>query len=329
MARVTDEKNRSSRYEWLKILVVVAAMLAVWQLFAENLVTDLISGVGYKPTAAMQNLKDDLELTSYGARIFGASRPTLEKSEKFNQYCENDKQEVALLGCYNQNLIYVYEITAPELVDSNKVTLAHELLHAGWARLKTGERRRAEELLNQVMLQNAEWFESELASYHADAKIEEAWARAGTKLEDLPAELEKMYAKYFQNRVKIVQFYKNYEAPFKDLREKSEKLYAEILQNKKEIEQSRATYLNGVEKLDQAIEEFNKCADTAGCFDAEGFAEGQSVLMLEQERLETERVRLNQKIDENNARVEQLSDYQAALGELNSAMDSRVELVKE
>ena len=46
-------------------------------------VRDIWYGIGYEPSAGVQNIHDELELTDRGQRIFRGARPALEESEAF------------------------------------------------------------------------------------------------------------------------------------------------------------------------------------------------------------------------------------------------------
>ena len=236
---------------------------------------------------------------------------------------------MSLLGCYTDGRIYIYEIELAQLASANKVTAAHELLHAAWERMGKSERRAVSELLEQLYQEQREWFDDELEVYDGDERLEEIYARAGTKLKDLPAELETHYAKYFQNRLKIVQFYQDYEAPFLALRSEMEDLAEQINLIAAEIEAERVKYLQDLEELEAQINRFNACANRVGCFTDEAeFARQRGTLLVGQVSLEQRREELNEKITVNNQRIENYRVRQEELGELSSAMNSNIEPVE-
>lgn len=309
----------------LGIVLGVAVAVLIVEFLQQPLVQDTWRGLAYEPSEKVQEIEEDLELTQTGKRIFAATRPQLEDKDAFNQHCESIGREVSLLGCYANGQIYVYEVTRGNLADSNKVTMAHELLHAAWNRTNAREKERLGVLLKEVQEQNAGWFEEELKAYTEESKIEEVWARAGTKLRDLPEELEEGYRKYFRNRLKIVEFYESYQAPFLELQERNKTLKEEILAMKTKISKEREQYLKEMEELDQKIEEFNQCAEQTGCFTTAEFERKRKELTAEKERLEQVRENLNERIEKNNAKVVEYQENQLALGELTEAMNSRVD----
>jgi len=309
----------------LGVVLGIAIALLIVEFLQQPLVQDTWKGLWYEPGEKIQAIEQDLALTRTEKRVFRATSPTLLDKDAFNEHCENHKKEVSLLGCYSSGKIYVYEITREDLASSNKVTMAHELLHAAWERTNSGEKKRIEKLLNGVYEEHKAWFDTELKTYTDESRMEEIWTRAGTKLRNLPEELEQSYAKYFQDRSKIVEFYESYQAPFEALQARNEKLKTEILAKKEQIATEREKYLAAASKLDEEIEKFNQCADEIGCFTTSEFEQERARLTAEKEHLETRRDELNSEIEANNAKVVEYQENQMALGELSEAMDSRVD----
>ncbi len=315
------------RYGWSVLLVGCVCGVAV---LCTPIVRDWWQGWFYSPEAEVVEMRAELDLTARGNRIFNATHPALEDSEVFNQVCNSHNADITLLGCYTEGKIYVYEIKEDQLRAANKVTMAHEFLHAVWERLSAWERNQVEGWLNEVYEGRKEWFDGELETYDDADRLEEIYARAGTKLEDLPDDLERHYAKYFRERVRIVAYYQEYEAPFLELRLKLEELVAQIEQAKIEIDRERAEYMDGVQQLDEKITWFNQCAATAGCFQSQAeFARQRSELLAERTSLEEVRTRLNEKIIDNNTKIEEYRAIQQSLGRLNDAMNSNIELLEE
>ena len=319
-------KSFWQRYAWAGVVVLCLATYAVLQ---SSWLMDTFNGWGYEKSEMVVAIVSDLQLTAAGRRIFAATRPTVEGSKEFNEHCDSHDAEISLLGCYIDGRIYIYEIELAQLAPVNKVTAAHELLHAVWERMGESERRQVSGWLDQVYNERREWFEGELEVYDAEDRREEIYARAGTKLADLPDELENHYAKYFQNRAVIVQFYQDYEAPFLALQLEMEELFDQIQAVSEEVELGRETYLRDLEKLDAKIDQFNACAETAGCFVSQAeFIRQRQALLAEREHLEAVRAELNGKIAQNNQRIQDYRERQLQRGELNNAMNSNIELVE-
>lgn len=322
---VKKRQGGSFWQRWWWVFVVLVVVLS-WAL-DQAVVSDIWKGFAYSPDETMQAIEESLELTGAGKRIFAATLPVVEGASGFNEHCGAHDDDVSVLGCYADGQIYIYRITDEQLALANNVTAAHELLHATWDRMKEGEREEVKGWLNEVLEQNREWFEEELETYDEEDYIEEVYTRAGTKLAELPEELEKHYAKYFKNRARIVEMYKEYEAPFEKLRNEISELYDEIERVRVEIEDEREQYLRDVDVLDAKIDQFNACANTVNCFTTETFNAERAGLVAEREELEARRAQLNLKIDENNERINEYMSRQDALGGLYELMDSNMERV--
>lgn len=313
-----------------KVAIIVSALVVLVISFAiqQPEVQDFWKGIGYEPSEKMSLIQESLGLTGSGERIFKAVKPALEDRDNFNSHCETHDADVSLLGCYTGGQIYVYEIQNEELKLANNVTTAHELLHATWQRMNEKEQAKITEWLEEIKANKAEWLEEELASYPEEEKLEEIYTRAGTKLRDLPADLEKHYAKYFKDRQKIVDYYEQYQAPFEKLKSELDELEKQIAAENETIKAKRAEYEKQADDLSAQIDRFNRCAESAGCFgsDAE-FARQRNGLLADQKALEELRTATNSKIDENNAKIEQYNKLQESLGELNNAMNSHTEKI--
>lgn len=314
-----------------KIWFLMAGFLVVigWA-SQQAIVRDFWKGMGYRPSAEMQEIRTDLELTGRGEQIFAASWPMIESSVEFNEHCNSYDVDVSLLGCYTNGKIYVYEIELEELETGNIVTTAHELLHAAWERMGKTERQEVSEWLEEIYEERREWFDKELEVYQEGERLEEMYTRAGTKLRNLPEVAEKHYGKFFANREKIVAYYERYETPFLELKTEMEELMTVIEQSRAEIEAGRDEYLSMAEVLEKKIDVFNQCADTAGCFtSAAEFTRQRQGLMKEKDGLEELRERVNTQIKENNERIDKYRELQSGLGRLNDAVNSNIELIEE
>ncbi len=321
------EARKNSGIGWLVAAVV---LLAGYALAQTDFAQDTWRGWQYTEPAEISEVREEMELTDRAERIFLATAPALETAEDFNAHCQNQREDVSLLGCYVDGKMYIYDVQSTELADVKKVTAAHELLHAAWARMNWWERDDLTQKLQKYEQEHQDWVESELEYYNDEEKMEELYTRVATKVRELPEDLEEHYRKYFTNRLKIVEFYESYQAPFEDLRakcadlrEKTDKLNMEIIAEREKYE---ADYGNLKEKVDS----FNNCAATAGCFTSETeFLQKRKLLEDEGMNLQKARESLNQKIDEYNNMVMEYESYRAELGGLSDSMNSKINKVKE
>ena len=324
----TQKSNRLK--EGIAIVLMTVVLVVVYGFLQSDFAQDSWKAWWYKESASVSTLRQDLELTGTGERIFLATQPAIEEAEAFNEHCGEHRDDVSLLGCYNDGKIYVYDVKLDSLRDSNKVTAAHELLHAVWSRLSRREKEQLEGWLEDFKREKIEWVEGEVNLYGEQERLEELYVRIGTKLRDIPDELEKHYQEYFLNRLKIVDYYENYQAPFRELREKNETIRVKVATLGAEIEQERADYEKRSAALTQRIEEFNLCSGTAGFFATDGeFTRQRAELETERLALAELRTKLNKKIDENNQLVMEYEENRKNLGELNDAMNSNIDKIED
>lgn len=307
-----SKKPRNLRPGYLVALVFVLAF-AVTTLLNYQRISDRISAFGYTPSTEMSAIKDSLKLTADGSLIFDSSRPVLDSQSDFNEHCNSHNADISVLGCYTNRQIYVYDVNVASLNGVKESTSAHELLHAVWARLGNAEQTRLAEYLNEVYLDSNyfELLEADLGNYKDSERLDELHSRIGTEIKDLPAELEKHYAKYFQDQDAIVAFYDSYIAPFKKLKSEITQLAKDLTSLKEQIETKTAEYESRASALNQTVAEFNSCASTVGCFANDAaFRSRRSALVAEQSAVSNLYAELdsliktyNQKVDAYNANI--------------------------
>ena len=306
------------------MIVVVATFVVV----KRDWISDFWRGLFYKPTSEVANIQDKLGLTEHGEFLFKASQPILSESEEFNDKCrfEQDGGD-AIVGCYTDKNIYVYNIKNQELDGIRECTMAHELLHAVWDRMSDNERESYYEPLSQVLKQNGEYLEEELEIYDETAKREELYVRAGTEIKNLPDDLEKHFATIFKDQDKVVSFYDKYISVFRNLQAELDALEAEMNEIKSQINTKEEDYKKRAEQLNASIAEFNSCAETAGCFVSEWtFAVQRNRLIAEQQALQALYDEISKLIDEYNAKVDKYNEDVISSNKLNQMINSTTEI---
>ncbi len=325
-----NQLRKKSFWQSKAWFLLATVIIVVGWASQQVVVQDFWRGMGYKPEGKMQEIEAALELTGRGRQIFAASWPAIGPNVEFNDHCNSHNGDVSLLGCYTGGRIYVYEVELEELETGNIVTTAHELLHAVWERMSERERGEVRGWLDKLYAEKKEWFDKELEVYTEGERVEEMYARVGTKLAELPEEAEANYSKFFQNRGRIVEYYERYEAPFLELKAEMEELLLKIENVRAEIDQGKEEYSAKVKELEGKIETFNRCAETVGCFRNEvEFSARRQALVAETGALDGLREELNKEIEENNRRIDQYRELQAGLGRLNDAVNSNIELIEK
>jgi len=300
---VDGQKRKRHFGRWVFLLVLVAVVVAI--VLNREWIYDYYRGMTYQPTSEMSRIRGALTLTDRGEFLFNASQPVLSGSDEFNAHCRGDGVEIAVLGCYTEGNIYVYNITDAELDGVRELTAAHELLHAVFARM--GEEKKAElkPVLEQVYKQNLDILEEDIGTYTTTEQFEELYVRAGTEVANLPPTLEKHYAEIFKNQDAVVAYYDKYNGVFRTLQAEMDALTEEMEAMNTEIAQKTNEYERRVRQLDADIVSFNSCAEVAGCFGSEEeFQVQRAELVAEQTALEGLYDEISGLINTYNAKVE-------------------------
>jgi hypothetical protein len=173
------------------------------------------------PPPQVAQLSQEDKLSSYGQKLFYVYHPQIETSAQFNQNCKVSPQEV-VLGCtvINKN-IYLYNVTDSQLNGVMQVTAAYEMLHVGYSRLSTSERKYIDGLVLEAYNEDvktdpvlAQERQSYLKTEGQGAVANELHSMMGTEVENLPPALANYYSRYFTNRQVIVGYENEYQAVF-------------------------------------------------------------------------------------------------------------------
>ena len=248
--------KRTRNVIWCVVLVVLTA-LAVAVVLNRQWIYDFWRGKTYAASAEMFKIRTSLDLTGQGEFLFDASQPELSTREDFNEQCRREDEEIAILGCYTEGNIYVYNITDAELDGIREVTAAHELLHAVFARMSDSEKATLRPYLDQVYKDNELILSEDLENYDAAEEFEELYVRAGTEVKSLPAILEDHYAKIFKNQDLVVDYYEKYNVVFRELEAELNNLMDEMESLAGQIEQKTTEYEDRIERLNASIISFN------------------------------------------------------------------------
>lgn len=166
------------------------------------------------PSARMQALIEELDLTEAGESILVTARPEVFQSRRDQEYVCDRVLKSVTLGCWYLGKIYVLDSSDLE------ETLAHEFLHAVFF----DERRHGWpdydgdifEALDEVYDNHRQLLEPLLEPYdaaygHYSESMQEfliyneLHSYIGTKIQNLPAGLEEHYGKYFKDRHRLIE----------------------------------------------------------------------------------------------------------------------------
>jgi len=234
----------------------------------------------YTAPAPISAIADKTTMTSYGRRLFYVNHPELLTTD-FSKHCQVAAEKTIVLGCYKggDHGIYLYNVTDERLNGVVETTAAHEMLHAGYARLSGSERAHINSLLESYYKTSLsdERIKSTIDAYKISEPTEidnEMHSIFGTEVRNLPPELETYYTKYFSKRVVVVAMTERYQAEFTSRRDQAASYDQQLATlkpiidaNQAEIKRQYALIGKMSSQLDSLknsnkIDEYNQLVDT-------------------------------------------------------------------
>jgi len=260
-------------------------------------------------------------MSAAGELVYRASRPAVEDKDAFNEHCTLEGGVV--LGCYAAGVIYVYDVTEERLAGTVEVTAAHEMLHAAYERLDDAEREEVDALVEAFVatIPEDDPVRTDLALYAAEQLADEWHSRVGTEYADLPEALERHYARWFDDRSKVLALHEQANAAFRELQAQIAALVAEIDALGPALDERIAAYEAAVARFNADIDSFNARA-SSGAFSSQAqFDRERAALVARGDALDAEVAALNAEVARYNGLVEQLTALDADYAELYSALD--------
>lgn len=322
----TKLAKKSSHWKGLIIALVciAAAVVLFWN---RQYITDQLSVWQYQPSADIASIVERSGMEGAGEFYFYASHPSLLDAAKFNETCDRKEEATAILGCYDGQYIYIYNVNTQKLDGIREVTAVHEMLHAAYARLDSSERQRVDGLIDAEYekLENNKELAERLAFYDRTEPGErhnELHSIIGTEVSNLSTELEQYYEKYFDDRSKVVALYEKYASVFHDLQQRSEALSGQLMQLADEIEQETAGYNTEVSQFNRDVENFNRRAENGEFGSEAAFNNERAQLIARGEALELQRQGINAKVTQYEELRAELAGIATESEALNRSIDS-------
>lgn len=251
-------------------LAIFAALATVffliWLKTDWQMLEDERKGRDYKPSAAMTQIADELQLTRKGRAVFYATKPTLQDSSQFNQKCGKDDSASYTLGCYYEDTdehinifdngldLFKNDLISYDFRVQRSVATLHEMLHAVYARLDNQAEICAE---LRPIVSSYPQMERELLLYNKSQYCTEAFARIGSEHADAlqDTSLAKIYNDYFAPNSNLIAKYSQNETQLANL----DSLFANSRKNLKN-ERSRVESLIASQSFyaNNAIDNYNQ-----------------------------------------------------------------------
>jgi hypothetical protein len=296
--------------------LVAAALLLTITLFItlnRQYVLDVVHFWTYQPTTEVKQVVTRAMFNDLGTFTFYAARPDIETGSKFNSHCDRKEQSTAILGCYANDRIYLFEVADKRLDGITEVTAAHEMLHVVYARMSDEDRAKVNVLVEAEYrkLSNNPEFADRMAFYDRTEPGErdnELHSIIGTEIEKISPELETHYAKYFNSRSKLLELFNRYNTVFNQLDAEAKALGKKLDQLAASIEVDSAKYNSSITSLNEDIVDFNKRA-AAGDFSS------QAAFNSERQSLQRRVSSINDLRSSINAKIAQYESYRQQYNE--------------
>ena len=318
----------------LSTILVLAVLAAGGMAYLHRQdISDHFAAQSFEPSQEMLVLTDSLQLTDTGRRVFFATHPTLDASQRFNEQCADveHSEEGHILGCFTRGAIHLFKVTDDRLSGIVEVTAAHELLHAAWARLGDSERARLtrslEKLYDELSGEHPALTGrmSVYSSLSGDAFANELHSVLGTEVRELPDWLEAHYARWFEDRTVILDHFDAYHAVFEEIQARAEDLQSQLKGIRESVEARRAAYDAAVAQFNADVEDFNRrnqAYEFSG--DEATFWRLRNDLEARAAALNAERDAIQAEIDRYEQMRQELEALSATNEELNQHLDSNL-----
>ena len=308
----------------INLCIIVCVVVAV--ILNRQYIIDKYNAWEFKPSPEIAQIANDVGLNENGRFYYFASRPELDFAKEFNGECRSREQGNAILGCYKNQRIYIYNVNDERLNGLKEVTAAHEMLHAAYERLPESDKKAVNALLEKEYRKNSDAEFSKRMDYYKrnqpGEEYNELHSIIGTEFADISPQLEDYYKRYFNNRSQVVALHSKYSDKFKELKQGSASLRKELENLSISINNASLKYNKDISNLNSEINAFNSRAKNGDFSSQEDFLNERSYLIKSTRKLEQDRANINRYIGQyESKRIE----YNKLVDESNSmykAMDS-------
>ena len=322
-----QKKHKKIRVILSVLICLILIALSLLVIFNRQRVIDQITVWQFHSTSELNALVDRAGMNDNGKFLFLASQPRLDGSQDFNTECDRIESTTAILGCYSNYRIYVYDVTDKQLDGVREVTATHETLHAVYARLSTDEKNKVNALLEAEYkkLENNKDYSDRMAFYartEPGERDSELHSVIGTEISNISPELEAYYAKYFSNRQKVVTLNTKYMGVFINLKNHANDLSAQINTLVSSISGETTQYNNDVKVLNNDIMAFNTRVGSASFTSQAQFNSERAALSARVAELEATRNIINADIAKYSSILAEYNSLASESKKLYNSIDS-------
>ncbi|HWZ65498.1 MAG TPA: hypothetical protein VNX65_01725 [Patescibacteria group bacterium] len=248
----------------ISVLILQLAIVGAsfWAILHKQDVIDWWRLKNYHPTSTAIQLVASTTMVGRGQNMFYVSQPEVDDKIAFNQNCPNNSEQGLVLGCYRSQRIYLYDVNDPQLAGVKEVTAAHEMLHAAYERLSSGDKQRINKMLDPIIKNiTDERLLGVIKLYNSQEPGElynEMHSVLGTEYRTLTPELEQYYSQYFKDRASIVTMAEHYEGIFSASKNRIATMDAQLASLKQQIDNNNKDLANRQILISQATQQLNQ-----------------------------------------------------------------------
>jgi len=326
---MSDKKPKHSHSAALVSLIATAIILAVAAAlyFNRQWIIDEINFLSYKPSAEIASFAEKSSMNDQGKFLFYSAKPSLQNSSEFNISCPSYSTSMAILGCYDGQKIYIYNITDPQLNGIRDETAAYEMLHAAYVRLSKPDRAKLDALIEKEYAKQAtsdtEASVQYFAKYEPGDRDNELFSVIATQFKTIDPELEKYYSRYFYDRQQLVTLYDTYSSVFTKLENQANDLYKQVNTMNDQVKSDTEDYNQKNAQLNADVTTFNQKAQS-GQLTQSTYVNQKAALEARITALQAEQVAINKEIQTLNDLVTQYNALNVQFQKLNQSINSSV-----
>ncbi len=311
------------------IIFVVFVFLATVAYLNKQYIIDSVVVWQFVPAAGVLDLVDRAGMNDNGKFFYLASQPKIETAQDFNNNCQRTEATTSILGCYNNGLIYIYNVTDAKLNGVREVTAAHEALHAIYSRMGEPEKSKINSLLESeyTKLISDSDFKEKMAFYdrsEAGRRDNELYSVIGTEVKSINPELEAYYSQYFSDRQKVVALNQKYITVFKTIQDRASILKSEMDIIATDINEKTNQYNSDIEKLNNDIQSFNNNAQNNVFSSQDEFNDQRSQLTSRVNSIDALRVNINNEVKQYNLILAEYNSLAIQSQDLYKSIDSNL-----
>ena len=116
-------RNSKKSVIFSAIVLIIAALAFINRQY----IYDQVQVLAYSPSSEVQDIVSKSALSDTGKFYLYASHASVDNAANFNTNCQRQEAGNAILGCYNNHNIYIYDVNNSTLEGIKEVTAVHEM----------------------------------------------------------------------------------------------------------------------------------------------------------------------------------------------------------